>query len=347
MSVEKNVTLKDISEKLGVSVTTVYKALNNKPKVGSVLREKIINTAVEMEYTPNRVAQALVRKPMSIGAIMTKHPEEFMSYIEQGMRSAFKELESFNVTGIMKVVDGKEKIERAWKSLYESNVSGILSCFNNSNKGISDIVDEMPGFNIPIVAVTTAPFDDTPYIGEFAVSGETLGGMAGQFLGMICNAGDPVVCMVPDMNVSIHVDCVRAFKKESLSWKLDYRGEVLSSHSHDKTYTVTDKLLREQPDIRGLYVGSCNSYHVCKCIEDRGLAKQIHVIGHDLHPKLADCLRKDTLIASLFQNQKDHAHKSVVALFNYLWNEHSVFQSQYFRPELVLKANLDLYEEMY
>jgi len=344
---QKVVTLKDISEHLGVSVTTVYKALNHKPKVGDELREKILDTAAKMGYIPNRMAQALARKPLTIAAVVPKYPEEFMIYIEQGVRSAFEELKSFNVTGILEVVKDKQEVESAWKSLYQYGVSGIVSCFNQYNKGISSFLDEMPHFDIPIIAITTIPRDNTPCIGKFLASGKALGRMAGQLLGMFCAPRAPVACLIPDLIVDIHVNTVQAFSKECVVWNLDYRGTFFSTHNNDETYDVTEKLLAEQPDLQGLYVGSSNSYPVCKCVEDKGLEKQIRIIGHDLYPNLADCLRKGTLTASLFQNQNDNAHKSVIGLFNYLWKAQTAFQSQYYRPEVVMKANLDLYQDMY
>lgn len=49
----KNVTMKDIAEKLGVSVVAVSKALHNKEGVSEALRAKIFRTANEMGYRYN------------------------------------------------------------------------------------------------------------------------------------------------------------------------------------------------------------------------------------------------------------------------------------------------------
>lgn len=47
---KKNVAMKDIAQRLGVSIVTVSKALSNKDGVGPALRTRIIETASEMGY---------------------------------------------------------------------------------------------------------------------------------------------------------------------------------------------------------------------------------------------------------------------------------------------------------
>ncbi len=57
-----------IAKLLGVSGATVSRALNDRPGVGSELREKIIETARELNYTPNVTARALATsKTFNIG----------------------------------------------------------------------------------------------------------------------------------------------------------------------------------------------------------------------------------------------------------------------------------------
>src|SRR5690625_6373967 len=56
---KKNITLKDIAEKLNVSSVTVSKALNDKEGVSEELREKIKEVAESMGYRMNAAAKSM------------------------------------------------------------------------------------------------------------------------------------------------------------------------------------------------------------------------------------------------------------------------------------------------
>ena len=57
-------TIKDIAERCGVSVSTVSRVLNNHPDVSDAVREKVLEKVRELHYIPNNSARDLV-KPQS------------------------------------------------------------------------------------------------------------------------------------------------------------------------------------------------------------------------------------------------------------------------------------------
>jgi len=65
------VTIKDIAKRVGLSVTTVSRALNNFDDVNAETKELIRQTAAEMGYVPNSLAQRFQkRKTDTIGLIL-------------------------------------------------------------------------------------------------------------------------------------------------------------------------------------------------------------------------------------------------------------------------------------
>jgi LacI family transcriptional regulator len=72
------VTIKDIARKLGLSITTVSRALGNHLDVNPKTKELIQRTAAEMGYTPNLMAQRLQkRKTDTIGLIIPTFAPRF------------------------------------------------------------------------------------------------------------------------------------------------------------------------------------------------------------------------------------------------------------------------------
>jgi LacI family transcriptional regulator len=75
----KNVTIKDLAAELEVSITTISRALNGYADVGEKTREKIVDTARRLGYTPNRNAQRLVtQRSHSIAWVQSDDDNKFV-----------------------------------------------------------------------------------------------------------------------------------------------------------------------------------------------------------------------------------------------------------------------------
>lgn len=74
-----SVTIKDISKKLGVSVSTVSKALNGYPDVSEDTRQRILEMARELDYHPNIAAQSLRRGRTNKIGLLINNPLPFIS----------------------------------------------------------------------------------------------------------------------------------------------------------------------------------------------------------------------------------------------------------------------------
>ena len=70
-------TIKDLARELGLSVCTINKALTGKKRISEETRRRVLEAAQRMDYRPNRLAQALVRRPVSIGII---YPENWPGF---------------------------------------------------------------------------------------------------------------------------------------------------------------------------------------------------------------------------------------------------------------------------
>ncbi len=68
-NVYKNISLKKVAEKAGVSIATVSRVINNSPNVNPETRIKIEKIIKDLKYTPNRVAKRL-RNRSSSGSLL-------------------------------------------------------------------------------------------------------------------------------------------------------------------------------------------------------------------------------------------------------------------------------------
>jgi LacI family transcriptional regulator len=78
----KDITLKEIAAKLGISITTVSKALKNYPDVSEKTKKAVIELAQKLHYTPNSFAVNLrTRESKTIGLIVPEVVHHFFSNV--------------------------------------------------------------------------------------------------------------------------------------------------------------------------------------------------------------------------------------------------------------------------
>ncbi|MBQ3575736.1 MAG: alcohol dehydrogenase catalytic domain-containing protein, partial [Clostridia bacterium] len=97
--ISKRVTIYDIARQLGISPSTVTRAINGKAGVSDELRARIVETAAQMGYRTNRIAKSLTRDTMRIAVVVIDRMASFHPVILEGARRAAEELADFNVEG--------------------------------------------------------------------------------------------------------------------------------------------------------------------------------------------------------------------------------------------------------
>jgi len=79
------VRLKDIAQKLGVSESTVSRALSNHPRISKKTKKKVLNIAKRLNYQPDLIAQSLkLKKTKTIGLIIDDITNPFYPEIVKG-----------------------------------------------------------------------------------------------------------------------------------------------------------------------------------------------------------------------------------------------------------------------
>ncbi|GEM_PF-214631 len=75
----RSVTIKDLAQELGLSITTISRALNGYPDVGEKTRERISEVAQRLGYRPNRNAQRLVtRRTHNVAWVQQDNDRKFV-----------------------------------------------------------------------------------------------------------------------------------------------------------------------------------------------------------------------------------------------------------------------------
>ncbi len=128
----KETTLKEIAETLGISITTVSKALKNYSDVSEKTRKAVIALAEELNYTPNSFAVNLrTKESKTIGLIIPEVVHHFFSNVINGI-IAEAEKKGYLVI----ILQSNESLELEKKQvalLINKRVDGIIMSLSNES----------------------------------------------------------------------------------------------------------------------------------------------------------------------------------------------------------------------
>lgn len=127
---EPKITMKDIAQKLGVSVVTISKAFNNKDGVSEDLRMQIKKTAEEMGYRYNSNAKALREgQCFNIGVIVASRyvDETENSFYLKMYQNIIKSLTMYEYSGILEIISTEMEEENKLPRIVSNNkIDGLI-----------------------------------------------------------------------------------------------------------------------------------------------------------------------------------------------------------------------------
>jgi len=146
---KRQVTIKDLAEKLGISTSTVSRALKDHPDISLKTRQAVKELAKLLGYKPNLIALNLKHsKTNTIGLVVPEVEHPFFSKIINGIEEVAYE-NNYNVI----VVQSNESYMREvlnTQTLIANRVDGVLVSFSKETQDYSHF-QQMVDYEIPIV----------------------------------------------------------------------------------------------------------------------------------------------------------------------------------------------------
>jgi len=143
------ITIKDIARELGISPSTVSRALKNHPDINLDTKLHVHELAEKLHYRPNTIALSLRnRSTLTIGVIVPELVHHFFSTVMSGVEKVAHQ-EGYNVI----ICQSKESAEQELKStqaLFQSRVDGLLISVAKETENF-DYFSEVIDNGVPIV----------------------------------------------------------------------------------------------------------------------------------------------------------------------------------------------------
>ena len=158
---QKPTTIKEIANRLNVSVSTVSRALHNHPSIGLKTRLQVQQLAADLDYEPNQAAISFKRgKTMTLGVILPNLGEEFFSMAING-------IEDLAIRNNYTVLIGQSRddVEREKKivdTMRKQRVDGLIVSLSKTTRSFAHF-DQLKKYKIPVVFFDRVPDDPEAY----------------------------------------------------------------------------------------------------------------------------------------------------------------------------------------
>lgn len=342
----KQVTLKQIAQRAGVSVGTVDRALNNRGRINSQTKENILKLAEEMGYQPNKIASALSRgKVFRIAVLYPKYPGYFVDELTDGLEKAIKYFSNYKIEVIPYRCDylkPESQIE-VIKNIDFSNIDGFA--LNASGLELSPYINEIAEKGIP-VATFNSDITNSKRLFHVGMDPFLAGQVAGNLMGKMLNGKGKILTIPGFYSVLSHQDRILGFLD---SMKQYPEIQILQEGEYLDKETVAEKLIEKiiiaHPDINGIYtVSSPGAIGAGWHLKNLPREKRPLLVGYDTNQAIRSLLKEDICTFVIYQNPASQIHYSLIYLVNYLMFGTLPDQETYFLPpQIVVKENIEYY----
>lgn len=151
----KVITIKEIAKRLGISISTVSRALHDHPSIGLRTKKNVQQLAKELHYEPNQTAIFFQqRKTFTIGVILPQLSEAFFSTAISGIED-YASLNNYTVL-LAQSYDDEARERQIIETMKHHRVDGILISISKSTSKY-DHFESLKKFNIPVVFFDRIP----------------------------------------------------------------------------------------------------------------------------------------------------------------------------------------------
>jgi LacI family transcriptional regulator len=152
---QKPATIKEIAQRLNVSVSTVSRALHNHPSIGLRTKMQVQKLAEELNYEPNQAAISFKQgKTFTIGIILPNLGEEFFSTAINGIEDTAAQNNYTVLIGQSR--DDAEREKKIVDTMRRHRVDGLLVSLSKNTESYEHF-EQLKNYSIPVVYFDRVP----------------------------------------------------------------------------------------------------------------------------------------------------------------------------------------------
>lgn len=272
------ITMKEVAERAGVSLTTVSRVMNNRGAISEKTRKKVSRTMLELNYHPNEMARSLMtKKTHIIGLIVPAVDHPYFSMVVDAVEGM---CDAAGYKLLLCTSDHSSEKELKMSAMLRANkVDGVL--LYSQREDPTPYMD----YELPVVAIDkTIP--DIPSV----LCDNYQGGTYAARTLIESGSVHPVVFGFEDRNNSIFLQRITGYRDECVRSGIEYREYIIDSRHLNGDIMSGDfdghfeRMLEQYPDTDGFF--STNeiiaSKALMKCRKmGKSVPEDIQIVGYD------------------------------------------------------------------
>jgi len=240
---QTTVTLKDIAKEVGISPSTVSRAINNEGRVSETTKRRISEAIKKLDYHPNIMARGLAsKKTKSIGFVIHKrrgHSLDRASFYGKIIEGVEKEGRKYGYHPIFSVINEEERKSASLQIVKENRVDGLILAGCDIDKKLILSLKER---KMPLVLVDN-------HLDKEKISCVVTDNLNGAYEAVtyLISLGHKRIGFVAEMLSDLSFsERLQGYKLAIREACLNYDENLVQESKDDVGYTATKKLLENQ-----------------------------------------------------------------------------------------------------
>ena len=345
------IRIKDIAEKAGVSVGTVDRVLHNRPNVSKKALERVNKALEEMEYKPNMYASALAyNRTYTFVMFVPRHNSEaYWQEVEEGANKAEELRRDFQIN--LKYVHYKrfdnEDFERGARECMEYEPDGVV-IVPAGMEPTRKLTEKLHHDGIPFVMLDSYMPDLHP-LSFFGQDSFCSGYFAAKMLMLIASNEKQIMLMRQTHDGMVTTKQQANREVGFRHFMLDHYPNIkivelnLPLEGDKRSYRLAlDNFFKQYPDIHHCITLNSKAHIIGEYFLANNLRDK-QVMGYDMVPKNAECLRQGSISFIIAQHGYQQGYSCIETLFKAVVMKQQVEPINYMPIELLTKENCEFY----
>ena len=353
MATEK-IRIKDIAERAGVSVGTVDRVLHERPNVSPAAREKVEKALAEMDYQPNVYASALAyNKDYTFCCVIPMHESEaYWDEIEEGVKACTAHRRDFQISLDIKYYErfNGPSFSKVAEECLAENPDGVI-VVPAKLELTREFTNTLSDRNIPFILLDSYLPDLKP-LAFFGQDSFQSGYFAARMM-MLIASKEKEIMMMKQLKDG-HIGCKQQSNRETgfRHYMRDHFPEISIVEVNlplGGTKAQFDRILedffKEHPQVHHCITFNSKAHLVGEFLL-RTNRRNIQIMGYDMVPKNAECVRQGSISFLIAQHAYMQGYACVETLFQAIVLKKEVNPVNYMPIELLVKENIEFYRRI-